>query len=291
MAINNIKVEGKSGCPICIKRNNDGYFIEKKSKEASYSPRLKKQILKQINFYEKSKLTDTFQTPKIINSNENDSIYCVEMELINAESYSSFLVMQHKKNLDLFVEQIYEYLTQNIKNANFVNSKIYKILLTTKTNELDFIFSRINSIEKKILDDTLSFLKYKIPNSEIPIGTCHGDFTLSNMLFANSNKIYLIDFLDSFIESPLIDYIKLRQDTKYHWSPFIEGPHKEYNVRLKQSLNYIDTEISNRMNKSYGFIKKWEKYLTIMNFARILPYANSENDFKYLTHNIKKLLY
>ena len=48
----------------------------------------------------------------------------------------------------------------------------------------------------------------------IPVGTCHGDLTFSNILF-NGNNYYLIDFLDSFIESPLLDIVKLRQDTAW----------------------------------------------------------------------------
>ena len=48
---------------------------------------------------------------------------------------------------------------------------------------------------------------------EIPMGKCHGDLTFSNILF-NGNNYYLIDFLDSFIESPLLDLVKI----EYHIS-------------------------------------------------------------------------
>ena len=53
----------------------------------------------------------------------------------------------------------------------------------------------------------------------IPIGFCHGDLTFSNIMFAlDDNQVGLIDFLDSFIETPLIDLVKLRQDTHFHWT-------------------------------------------------------------------------
>ena len=45
---------------------------------------------------------------------------------------------------------------------------------------------------------------------EIPLGPCHGDLTTSNVLFAHdSSAIALVDFLDSFLESPLVDLAKL----------------------------------------------------------------------------------
>ena len=31
-------------------------------------------------------------------------------------------------------------------------------------------------------------------------------------------RLYLIDFLDSVIESPLFDIIKIRQDTYFNWT-------------------------------------------------------------------------
>ena len=52
---------------------------------------------------------------------------------------------------------------------------------------------------------------------EMPVGVCHGDLTFSNILF-NGNNYYLIDFLDSFIEAPLLDIVKIRQDSAHLWS-------------------------------------------------------------------------
>lgn len=51
----------------------------------------------------------------------------------------------------------------------------------------------------------------------MPVGVCHGDLTFSNILF-NGNNYYLIDFLDSFIEAPLLDIVKIRQDSAHLWS-------------------------------------------------------------------------
>ncbi len=65
----------------------------------------------------------------------------------------------------------------------------------------------------------------------MPVGICHGDLTFSNMLF-NGNNYYLIDFLDSFVESPLLDIVKLRQDSAYLWSQLMYI-HDYDKIRLK----------------------------------------------------------
>ena len=56
------------------------------------------------------------------------------------------------------------------------------------------------------------YLNNNIPNLNIYKNVCHGDLTLSNLIFKN-NEIYCIDFLDSFIDSPIIDLVKLKQDS------------------------------------------------------------------------------
>ena len=59
----------------------------------------------------------------------------------------------------------------------------------------------------------------------VSVGFCHGDLTFSNLLVnAKSRRIALFDFLDSFVESPLQDLAKLRQDTAYFWLCESDGP-------------------------------------------------------------------
>ena len=110
------------------------------------------------------------------------------------------------------------------------------------------------------------------------------------MLFANNSRIYLIDFLDSFLESPFIDYVKLRQDTRFYWSAYLEKEDIKLNVRLIQVLNYIDKEISNKIRAEFKDIVKWEDYLTVMNLARIIPYAETKEDFDFITKHINIII-
>ncbi|MDR2005666.1 MAG: phosphotransferase [Acidaminococcales bacterium] len=47
---------------------------------------------------------------------------------------------------------------------------------------------------------------------------CHGDLTLENIIVAPDKKLYLIDFLDSFYNSYLMDLAKLFRDLELGWS-------------------------------------------------------------------------
>lgn len=65
------------------------------------------------------------------------------------------------------------------------------------------VSSRLNALPEKIL---------------IPMGNCHGDLTLSNVIVNAANGVTLIDFLDTFLETPLQDLAKVNQDYLYGWS-------------------------------------------------------------------------
>ena len=112
----------------------------------------------------------------------------------------------------------------------------------------------------------------------MPIGVCHGDLTLSNILFTDSGY-HFIDFLDSFIETPIQDVVKLRQDTKYAWSLMMYTG-KYNDVHIKMIFEYIDNII-------YKYIKKhdWYKYYSVLqyiNILRIVPYVKEEKVYDRL---------
>ena len=121
----------------------------------------------------------------------------------------------------------------------------------------------------------------------IPMGKCHGDLTFSNILF-NGNNYYLIDFLDSFIESPLLDLVKIRQDSQYEWSRLMYEEDVDL-VRLSIISDKIDKEIDGYYSQ-YEWYRKYYHVFQLMNFLRILQYAKKEKVIKYLTNVINSML-
>lgn len=123
----------------------------------------------------------------------------------------------------------------------------------------------------------------------LPIGVCHGDLTFSNILF-NGNNYYLIDFLDSFIETPLQDIVKIRQDTAYRWSQLMYT--KRYDaVRLGIICDKIDHEIDLYFSNKYQWYTDHYRTVQLMNILRILPYAHEEKVVCYLKNILNSLLH
>ena len=130
---------------------------------------------------------------------------------------------------------------------------------------------------------------FAVDSLQIPVGLCHGDLTFSNVLF-NGNNYYLIDFLDSFVETPLQDIVKIRQDTCYYWSQLMYT--KQYDaVRLRIVCDKIDCEIDAYFSEKYPWYANNYKTMQLMNILRILPYVHEERVVNYLKNILKDLLH
>ena len=98
----------------------------------------------------------------------------------------------------------------------------------------------------------------------------------------------MIDFLDSFIESPIIDMVKLRQDTAYQWSPLMYAG--EYDItRLSIVCSKIDKELDSCFSK-YEWYRLYYSIFQLLNFFRILQYAHERKVISYLKKSINCIL-
>jgi len=216
--------------------------------------RLHKSAQKQKNFK-----SNYFKTPKVHDISNSFFI----MDYIGGKSFNEFFEYASKDDLDFLIENIQGYLSETIIGSVDIPTSILK----NKINSLN--------IEKKFL--------YLLDNKEsiyVYVGNCHGDMTLSNMIFGKD--IYLIDFLDSYIESPTLDLIKLRQDTHLYWSLNMIDKTTDL-TKIKLGLNYIDNWILDNYK-----IEDYE-LLQIINLLRIYPYTKDEKIINWLDTNIKKL--
>lgn len=200
-----------------------------------------------------------FKTPKVIDiSNSSFS-----MEYINGESFSQFFTRATKRDLDNLIYKIDGYLQERIIGEIEISTELLKDKVLSIPNGNEFVSILDN---KKIV--------------KVKVGIAHGDMTLSNMIFAED--IYLIDFLDSYIESPTMDIIKLRQDTHLYWS--LNMVDKVIDLtKIKLGLQYIDNWLVNNYP-----IQNYEIF-QIINLLRIYPYTNDDKIKLYLDKNINKL--
>ncbi len=261
-----MNLKGFSGCGIEL---INGDRVKKISSSPKYNSRLKKQKEKQINF---SSELPFLSSPKVFSSRKNS----FEMEYIKGKDFISFLSEGSRSEIDDFANMITLYISEAIDNCNV--KKIEKEIFEKKILEI---------YKKRKILTLIEFIEMLPDHIRIPVGSCHGDLTLSNVIF-KKNKIVLIDFLDSYIETPLIDMAKIRQDTCYKWSLNLYEKKFDKN-KIKISLDYLDSV----MHKSFSKIPSYRKYyyyFQFINLARILPYAKGFKKINYLRDRLSDII-
>jgi thiamine kinase-like enzyme len=242
---------GHSGCEIYLK--NDSVLV-KKSANIDYNKRLSVQISKQSSF--ESNLIDT---PKILSTYIFQDLFVTEMEYINSLKLSNYIHSKPINNILHIFSILNSYVEKNLKNSStYVDLK--KIQIKLDQLNQNHIINSTNICDK---------IKVQLHNMKIPQGYCHGDLTFENILIKDE-KIYFIDFLDSFIQSPLIDYAKLYQDIYFKWS----FRNSKRNTLRNIKLNHI-----NKINLNGDWIKEYQKEIDILyaiNLLRIVPYSTSK---------------
>ena len=263
---------GLSGCPIVMNLSGS---ITKYSSSVEYNNRLLRQAEKQIDFY--SKNIENVGCPRVISIKKGD-IFSFEMDYISGSNYLDFLGYASPEYIDFFSDSILKYLKQVRKESSgFYKSDECRKACLNKLESLDS-FSEYREFYKYLVE--------KIGGTDfvgIDKTFCHGDLTLSNILFT-TETIFFLDFLDSFIESWLVDLVKLKQDLFYLWGLYREKDNLD--LRSTQVSLYIwDTLVS----EYRGVVNSDEfKIIEVMNFLRILPYVKNKRDLLILSDIIKK---
>lgn len=278
-----IDIKGHSGCNIEISNlpNSNELCIIKSTNDKAYFNRLEKQAIKQINDYNSCNLNN-ITIPKIYNLNNNEDTYSICMEYIYGKNYISYFENASLNDLDIFIKIILSYLDYEFNNST-IEYKSKQLFI----NKYESILKKCNHIEDQELLKKGSQFFNELPETiELNIGKCHGDLTFSNILFTN-NGICLIDYLDSFVETPIQDIVKLRQDTKYLWSRLLYD--KKYDkIRLEIISSYIDRFLTNYLNDKN--VEQQYNILNVMNWFRILPYTKNKITETYVTNILNNLL-
>jgi thiamine kinase-like enzyme len=278
-----LKIEGRSGCRLEILNKNDIFFVRKFSKDKLYNARLMKQAQKQRIFFQ-SKRSSDFLTPEVLAINEAESWF--EMPYLHGQTFSEFFERSSIVEIKALAKKLNDYFVDAFAAAEIqsIDAKIFE----EKWESLNKALANREDIDRGLIEGALSKLRTP-PGSTLPVGTCHGDFTFSNMVFC-ADGIYLVDFLDSFVESPLMDLVKLRQDTFFYWSLMIENKlPSDRKSKVVQIFNYLDTEVVEGLNANV-FVEQWYEYLQIFNLLRILPYVDEASEVQFVEQGIRKLL-
>lgn len=273
-----LKLTGRSGCKLEVVRYKSSVLVRKSSKNHHYNHRLILQAKKQISFA----CNSVFHTPKVIQVSEEKEDTFFEMEYIPGEKYSEYLIRAGKLEIDRLISKIIEFIQINLAKATILFPD--RLIFIEKARLL-----KEQLADDPVLNQVLDLLMEKIPDSDLPVSYCHGDLTFSNMIFSG-DEIYLIDFLDSFINSPLIDIVKLRQDTCFHWTLMIDSEMEGYKKnKMLQIMKYCDDKICEAFSEN-TYHQKWYNYLQAFNLIRIMPYISDDQEKKLIMNALKTIV-
>ena len=309
-----IKIEGYSGCGIRVFRDKSSTqgdcILEKWTDDPHYVPRLIRQQVKQSEFVAFNKLP-LIVSPKILYVRREDS-YAVDaatgaagkqaplrcaigMNFMHHTDALTFLCRSSIAEIDEFTTHILEVLRQysDVSPISAIPRAIFEDkLLDIKKNvgKCKFIDPQDAALVNEVIIPAL-IASLPAAGLEMPLGKCHGDLTLSNILVAPTNagdagvKLVLIDFLDAFVESPLADIAKLCQDLKYAWTLRMTA----HTSADPMSLLLVLRRMFRRLNESFAQEKWYKEYfllMFIMNQLRVLQYSKDGNVAAYLMSTV-----
>ena len=268
-------LSGHSGCKIILCENdNEIKYVRKISSDIAYNERLQKQVYKQEMY--KSKF---FKVPKVIKKGfTEDNLYYFEMEYIQGITLAEYIKKIEINRLNVLVKKITEELLSDFDNTQ----KTDVLVFHKKISELKI---KIEIYNNHTFDLALNILNNH-DWSKFYVNNCHGDFTLENIIVKN-DELYLIDFLDSFYDSKLLDMGSILQDIQAMWS---YRKSKSINVntmiRLVVFKDLFVDEIKEIMKDD--FIEIY--YALLLKLVRIIQYTKDELTLNFVEGKINEVL-
>ncbi|HQQ82040.1 MAG TPA: phosphotransferase [Cyclobacteriaceae bacterium] len=279
-----LKMEGRSGCRLEVFSHDGVFRIRKFSKDRDYDARLMLQAKKQEAFFLQQ--TGNLRTPEVLRVNQSKEGVWFEMPYLHGYKYSEFFDRASIIQVRQLGDRLLSYLFDEFNKA--VPGNLDPAVFHNKLAALHGLLINRKDLDHHLVSTCLAHLK-QLPSDPFPAGKCHGDMTFSNMIFCDE-VIYLVDFLDSFIDSPLMDLVKLRQDTAFYWSLHMDTNLPAYrHSKIIQVFEYLDQRLTEGLREKQELIN-WYNYLQVFNFVRILPYVSEMADIQFVQHALHKLV-
>lgn len=264
---------GISGCNLQL---IDRQVLRKISPSVNYNYRLQQQYKKQLFF---NSLSSSVNVPTVFDTGYINDVFYFDMQYIDGKLFHEEFQKVSKYTLDIYISKILSHISY-CKHLNIGYKEI-----DTKSA----VINKIVSLQQNTnYPDLVRYLIEFVYNKNFPSlweTICHGDLTLSNVLFKNG-EIYLLDFLDSYIESYVMDIVKLKQDLVYGWSSNLLNIDSTYTTRTEQIFLYI----WNKIEQEHADIINTDLFnvLDLLNFLRIEPYVKTQLQKDTLFHIIRK---
>ncbi len=269
--MNSYNLGGHSGCQIFLIEDDDGQvFVRKISKDVDYNERLEVQSKKQASF-----LGDPIRAPRVLDHGyTDDGLYFFDMEYVQGVTLAEYIKTMEIGKVKGIVESLVNSIVSNTPVAFLENTVSVEEIFRKKLSDLR---EKLKDKNNAVINHSLDLLErhdwHKLTPSQ-----CHGDMTLENII-VKDDRLYFIDFLDSFYDSWFLDIGTLLQDVQVMWSYRFE---KDVNMNTVLRLIVFRDLLLDEIRKVNTDYVLEIYYSLLQKLIRIYPYTKDELTYNYL---------
>lgn len=277
--MNSLNLGGHSGCGIFLMEENDGtVFVRKISKDAAYNNRLQAQCAKQRSF-----AGSRILAPAVLREGiDPQGRFFFDMEYIQGVTLAEYIKTMEIGKIRGLVSTLVENL---FPMDGAVSNKDPEVVNRVFKEKLDSLDQTLFGTENDYVKQAMEMLR-RHDWSNIGASACHGDLTLENIIVKN-DRMYLIDFLDSFYDSWLLDMGTLLQDVQALWSY-----RKEESLSMNTVLRLI--VFRDVLVDTVGAINPIYQdeiyYALLLKLVRIYPYTTDHATLRFLDGKLQQIV-
>ena len=267
---------GYSGDPLRVLRDGKDSLISKQIQGLS---RAETAIKKQLAFNSIQDGENVLKAVPIYHQESHQESRTITMPYIHGESGPE-IVLSGKTEVPGALNRLLSmYISRSLAASRilrFDSQPLFLKLLSIKQKSDSYWAPYILELESRVKTEQTELF--------LPIGPCHGDLTLSNIILTG-NSFYLIDFIPSTYESILSDMAKINQDLLYCWSTRLCDKTSINNSRIFSNHAYPGI-----LRMTASTYKKVFSYIEILNWMRIIPYISDDTTSKHVDLVLNRLL-
>jgi len=276
-------IRGHSGCHVAIEETDDGVVVVKSAVDPAYNERLRRQVAKQMNARALNTLRFV-RIPCILSEGVVDGCYRATMEYVYFDNAIRYFSSASQRGVRAVTDMLIAYVDDHVRSSPVALQSVLPLQQKVQDVATELSGGEFYGLYRphlRALEDDLE----RRPVIELPVGAGHGDLTFSNIMIASDcEALALIDFLDSYLESPVIDLAKLRQDTRFYWTVLMTDTAVD-RVRYVQVMRCIDCAIES----TYGDVSWYTDNIDLIlriNMLRIAPYARSDGMHGFIADSL-----
>lgn len=271
---------GHSGCQIFMVEEDDGsVFVRKISKDKGYNSRLKAQSKKQAAF-----TSAYIKAPEVYAQGyTEEGLFFFDMEYIQGITLAEYIKTVEIGKVKGLVESLVASLVPQQQRAMSAEEVMWVAAIFAQ--KIASLKESLAPHNNPIIQRALEMLESYNWQNFVP-SVCHGDMTLENIIIKN-DRLYFIDFLDSFYDSWFLDIGTLLQDIQVMWSyRFQKDVSMNTVLRLIVFRDLLLDEIR-KINSDYVL----EVYYSLLQkLIRIYPYTKDEHTYQFLNEKTSLVL-